>query len=71
MHTSTKSSIVVFENGYSECLDITLNKRKEDKPSLLQQGETIAKSCLEIVKNQTILVLCTTDDKVSMVLVHS
>lgn len=59
-----KPSIIVYENGYSECLEIGLTKRKDVKPSLLDQGETVAKSYLEVVKNQTILVLCTSGNKV-------
>lgn len=59
-----KSSIVVFENGYSEQLSVSLTKRKEDKPSLLNTGETVCKSYLETIKSQTILVLFTSNNKV-------
>lgn len=59
-----KSSIIVYENGYSECLEIGLTKRKDVKPSLLDQNETVAKSYLEVVKNQSILVLCTSGNKI-------
>lgn len=54
----------MYENGYSECLEIGLTKRKDVKPSLLDQNETVAKSYLEVVKNQSILVLCTSGNKV-------
>lgn len=60
-----KPSIVVFENGYSENLDISLDKRKEEKPSLLNFGETLSSSFLEYINHDhALLILCTSNNKV-------
>ena len=59
-----KSSIIVYDNGYSESLKVGLTKRKDVKPNLLEQGETVSKSYLERVKDQTVLILSTSKNKV-------
>jgi len=60
-----KPSIVVFENGYSENLDSSLDKRKEEKPNLLGAGETLSSSFLEYInQDHALLILCTSSNKV-------
>ncbi len=65
IHSSPgKSSIIVYDNGYSERLEVGLTKRKNVKPNLLEQGETVSKSYLERVKDLTVLILFTSKKKV-------
>ena len=60
-----KPSIIVFENGYSENIDVSLTKRKEEKPNLLSTGETLQSSFLEYInEDHALLILCTSSNKV-------
>ena len=53
-----KPSIVLFSNGYTESLEASMDKRKEEKPNLLCPGDVICKAYLENIKNQSIIVIC-------------
>jgi len=68
VHTlSDKPSVIVFENGFTENLDISLQKRKEEKPRLLKPEDSIIQSHLECIKDQPIVTLFTSNDMVYFV----
>ena len=58
------SPVILFENGYTENLDVSLQKRKEEKPALLKAGDTIIQSHLECIKDQSIIILFTSKNMV-------
>jgi len=68
IHTlSGMSPVILFENGYTENLDVSLQKRKEEKPALLKAGDTIIQSHLECIKDQSIIILFTSKNMVYFV----
>jgi len=68
VHTlNDKSSVIVFENGYTENLDVSLLKRKQEKPRLIKPDDSIAQSHLECIKDQPIVILFTSNNMVYFV----